>query len=172
MAGQKGGAKQLVWLTYERSRHPLAITWAASSKRTTPRRLRPMARANQSLRSHFSVEHARTVGWTVAATACAKRGTSCLPVPSNQPGCFICESLITWSAWVAATPHCVPCVPPATLSRSECGRVFCGYCWSDRYYFLDAWDTAVTRGRGPPVPPSRRSISSKRRIRSSTSLRR
>ena len=106
MAGQKGGAKQLVWLTYERSRshHLGCIIQANNPKGDCDLR----ARANQSLRSHFSVEHARTVGWTVAATACAKWGTSCLPVPSNQPRCFICESPITWSALVAATPRCVP----------------------------------------------------------------
>ena len=65
MAGQKGGAKQLVWLTYERSRshHLGCIIQANNPKGDCDLR----ARANQSLRSHFSVEHAITVGWTVAA---------------------------------------------------------------------------------------------------------
>jgi hypothetical protein len=172
VAGQKGGAKQLVWLTYERSRHPSPSPGLhhPSEQPQGDCDLQP-GRISRFARIFRSSTLEPLVGQS-PLPLCAKWGTSCLPIPSNQPGCFICESLITWSAWVAATPHCVPCVPPATLSRSECGRVFCGYSWSDRYYFLDASDTAVTRGRGPPVPPSRRSISSKRRIRSSTSLRR
>ena len=42
------------------------------------------ARANQSLRSHFSVEHAITVGWTVAATALRQMG-NVLPSYPFQP---------------------------------------------------------------------------------------
>ena len=42
------------------------------------------ARANQSLRSHFSVEHAITVGWTVAATALRQLG-NVLPSYPFQP---------------------------------------------------------------------------------------
>jgi hypothetical protein len=48
-----------------------------------PRRLRPKATLNQSLRSNFSAQHAMAVGWTVAAGV--NRRTPCIPIPSNQP---------------------------------------------------------------------------------------
>jgi hypothetical protein len=63
--------------------HAMAVGWTVAataganrsplpsanlSERTIPRRLRPKATANQSLRSNFSAKHAMAVGWTVAAT--------------------------------------------------------------------------------------------------------
>src|SRR6267154_3972743 len=71
------------------------------------------ARANQSLRSHFSVEHAITVGWTVAATALRQTGNVLPSCPFQSAPLFHLlitnhQSVITWSALVAATPRCVP----------------------------------------------------------------
>jgi len=46
------------------------------------------------------------VGWTVAATADANRRTPRIPIPSNQLGCSICFSPITFIAARART-HCI-----------------------------------------------------------------
>ena len=162
MAGQKGGAKQLVWLTYERSRHLSPSPGLHHPSEQPQRRLRPTGQG-ESVASLAFFGRARYNRWLDSRRyRFAPNGErpAFLSLPISPAVSFANhQSLITWSALVAATPRCVPCV-------------LCGYSWSDRYYSPNASDTAVTRGRGPPVPPSRRSISSKRRIRSSTSLRR
>src|SRR5882762_1213939 len=59
----------------------------------------------------FSVEHAITVGWTVAAPLApnAER-PAFLSLPTSPAVSFTNhQSLITWSALVAATPRCDLC---------------------------------------------------------------
>jgi hypothetical protein len=80
---------------------PLAITLGEIKGRTIPRRLRPKATLNQSLRSNFSAERAMAVGWTVAATAGANRRTPCISYPFQPASfrgllrCLICFSPLT-----------------------------------------------------------------------------
>ena len=76
------------------------------------------ARANQSLRSHFSVEHAITVGWTVAATALRQMGNVLPSYPFQSAPLFhllITNHLVSLGCGYAAL----------FTSVSECIYRFC-----------------------------------------------